>query len=945
MGPRIRALFDIREGEGFPVLFTFLYIASVMAAVLLAKPIRNSLFLTQYGAEKLVYVYVTVPLVLSVFVPIYTSITPRFGQRTVITGTLLFFSLNALAFWYLFRFHAFHSLPGIFYVWLSCFSIIAPVQVWTFANSVFDTRQAKRLFSLIASGASIGAIAGGVLGTVLLRPLGGTVNLLILLAVVIAMAAVTVNLTRLVIPPRPSAKLLQLQRVPFRRTLQTIRGTRYLTLLAASVFLVAIVTQWSQFQLSVLAEQRYPTKDEITRFFALFNSYLGATAFLVQLALTGTALRRFGIGFTLLLLPLSLGAGSLLIVLFPVLWSVLLTNALDQGLRFSIDKATYELLYLPLPANVKNDVKVTIDTVINRFADSAGGLLLGLATAGFPIVLLPGLGLGIRGIAALNLILIGLWATIAVALRRGYVDVIRESIQKHRIDAERSSSAVFDRSTNAILADKLKSDRPEEVLYALSLFEAQQQPGSLPAVRELLRHGDPVVRRRALAVLASASDGSIVPEVERLLTDPDLETRTDALLYLAYHTRIDPLARIEALGDFPDFSIRAGMVAFLAAPGRLQNVDAARLLLAGMVRESGPDGRRHRLEAARLIGALPDVFGDELAELLRDPDVEVVRHAIRAVGRLKKRACLPLLLHHLGNADLTTDVIEALGRLGDGIVGTVRDLLFDPGVPIEVRREIPSVFVRIGTPAAERALTESLLEADTTLRFRVISSLNKLRRQNPRIAIDTQVVEIALAAEIMGHYRSYQILGTLGGALDRDDPVVTGLRRTMEQEVERIFRLLGLQFPEHDLHSAYFGLRSGNAAVRANSLEFLDNILKPQLRSLLVPLLDSYVTVAERVRLANRMLGTEVQSQEQAVAVLIASDDPWMRSCAAYAIGTLRLASLEAHLDRWLDDPDPLVRETARSAKGRLAAPPPAEPAPEAEETAEPWSTGSMGVG
>ena len=113
----------------------------------------------------------------------------------------------------------------------------------------------------------------------------------------------------------------------------------------------------------------------------------------------------------------------------------------------------------------------------------------------------------------------------------------------------------------------------------------------------------------------------------------------------------------------------------------------------------------------------------------------------------------------------------------------------------------------------------------------------------------------------------------------------------MEQEVERIFRLMGLLFPAYDLHSAYFGLRSGNAAVRANALEFLDNILKPQLRSLLVPLLDSYVSVAERVKHANRLLGTEVDSQEQAVAVLLASDDPWMRSCAAYAIGSLGLRS------------------------------------------------------
>jgi hypothetical protein len=116
-----------------------------------------------------------------------------------------------------------------------------------------------------------------------------------------------------------------------------------------------------------------------------------------------------------------------------------------------------------------------------------------------------------------------------------------------------------------------------------------------------------------------------------------------------------------------------------------------------------------------------------------------------------------------------------------------------------------------------------------------------------------------------------------------------------------------------------------------------------------VPLLDSYVSVAERVKHANRLLGTEVDTHEQAVAVLLASDDPWMRSCAAYAIGALGLKSLESQLDRWRDDPDPLLRETVRAAKQRLAqivAQPEAEAAPEAPVEEGGWdTTGAAGVG
>src|SRR3954453_3471566 len=137
MGARLRGFFDIRSGEALPVFLTFLYIAVVVAAFLLAKPIRNSLFLRQYGPYSLVYVYAAVPLALSLFVPVYTRVASRIGSRAVTIGTLVFFSSNVLLFWY-----AFHSppaagakpgtaawlLPGVFYVWVNCFGAIAPVQ-------------------------------------------------------------------------------------------------------------------------------------------------------------------------------------------------------------------------------------------------------------------------------------------------------------------------------------------------------------------------------------------------------------------------------------------------------------------------------------------------------------------------------------------------------------------------------------------------------------------------------------------------------------------------------------------------------------------------------------------------------------------------------------------------------------------------------------------------
>ena len=65
------------------------------------------------------------------------------------------------------------------------------------------------------------------------------------------------------------------------------------------------------------------------------------------------------------------------------------------------------------------------------------------------------------------------------------------------------------------------------------------------------------------------------------------------------------------------------------------------------------------------------------------------------------------------------------------------------------------------------------------------------------------------------------------------------------------------------------------------------------------------------------------ETPEQGIDALASTGDPWLRSCAAYAIGSLGLVTLAHHLEAWRDDPDPLLRETVRQASARLAAAPP----------------------
>ena len=873
-----------------------------------------ALFLSRFQAKQLAYADIASAVVVALIVAGYVLVARRVPILGLLLGSTIFFASNCALFWVLAHYH-FHlsTLFPVFYIWVKIFGVLVPTQIWTLANYVLTTREAKRVFGMVGGGAIAGWIFSGYFSKTVAKNFG-TESLLLgmalfllictgLIIVIWRSGRVAVGGVHEVTSGGTSPRnLLASMRVVF--------ASPYLRAIAALICISNWVFTLTGWQFLAIAQQTLVKKDAIAAFFGSFNFYAGVLCLLFQLLLTSRFLRRFGIGISLFVLPITVFLGSAGLLAFGTLGAAVVLKGSDQTLRYSLDKSTAELLYLPLPARIKLQVKWFIDTVIWRLGDGLSGLTVLL----FATTLL----VSARQISWIVLVLASGWLLAVSVARRQYVATLKESISQHRVDVEQASTSVLDRSTAELLATNLSASDPNDILYALSLFEVERQRAAHPVIRSLLSHPAAAVRQKAIAILSATGDRTVRPEIESLLRDPELSVRTEALLYLTHHAHVDPLELIQEVGDFADFSVRSAVVAFLARPGEAQNLECAQQMLTAMVCEPGAEGRQTRLEAARLLGELPDCFDPLLSTLLADPDAAVAREAIASVGKLRKRRLVPELLDRLAHRELGAEAAKSLGGFGDMIVGALRDHLSDCSIAIAARREIPGVLVKVGTPAAAQVLMENLLESDTTLRFRIICALNKLHRIHPEIETDTQMLETVLAAEILGHYRSYQILDKLGAVGDSQDPVARALTESMQQELERIFRLMGLLYPHLDVHSAYLGLQSKSVSVYDNALEFLDNVLKSQLREMLVPLLDGKVTVSERSRLAQRLVRAKIENQEQAVVALVTSDDPWLRSCGAYAIGTLGMKSLEGELARCLSDSDPLLRETARAAKLRL---------------------------
>ena len=909
---RVLGLTPRELGRALPLL---VYLFLTMAGSVASKAARDALFLDRFPVTALPYVDIAVAVLVGLLAGAYIRLGTRTNVRDAQIASLVGFAATAFAFWFFASDASSGTVFVLIYVWVGAMSVLVPAQVWTLANYVLTTREAKRAFGLIGAGAILGWILGGLATRELVERFGTESTLLWVAATLLGSAGMV-----WIVWHRRPAHVIESEAAEdgepssgLWASFTTVRRSPYLTAIASVIWLAAFVTTVTGWQFKAIAKAHYPATDDLTMFFGTFNVWAGLTALILQVLFTGRILRSAGIGVTLFIVPLAMSFSSFALLMSASLAAAVALKASDQVLRYSVDKATVELLYLPVPSAMTFRVKSFIDTVVYRVGDALGGLtiLLFASVLGFTPVQMSWIAL---------VALVG-WLWAAFVARLQYVENLRESIHQHRVDAERAAAPVIERAASDLLIAQVRTGTPDQILYALHLLDASHDRRVHPVVRDLVTHESPEVRAHAVHLLTRHGDPEVTEQVERLLYDPHLEVRTEALLYLTQHAHVDPLERIEQIGEFPDFSLRAAMAAFLARPGRAQNVEAARVIIHAMVSEQGEAGRRTRLEAAQLLAAVPDLFDRDLRQLLDDPDPEVVGAAIRAVGKLRKRSLIPRVLKRLAQPELTDVAVAVFAGMGDAVAGTLRDHLVDPDTPVEVRREIPQVLQAIGTPAAQFVLLESVLDSDTIVRHRIITALNKLGQVFPDRRVDRRMIETVLGAEIMAHYRSYQVLSTLGTSLSSpDDPVVQGIRESMRQEAERVFRLLKILYPAHDMHSAYVGLMSGDPVVQDNAIEFLEAVLSPQLRELIVPLFDRGVSLGQRTHLANRLLGASLGDRDEAISVLMLSRDPWLQSCAAYAIGEFRLTQFEDQVEKWRTHPDPLLRATAEDAARKLQA-------------------------
>jgi HEAT repeat protein/CRP-like cAMP-binding protein len=570
---------------------------------------------------------------------------------------------------------------------------------------------------------------------------------------------------------------------------------------------------------------------------------------------------------------------AVVILLNAALWAPMFARVMDKSLRYTVDKTSREILFLPLPDAIKSKAKPFVDVTADRFARALQGLLMLVLIAPW------GLRLDWQQISYVSLIVMAGWIAMVVVAKRAYTNAFRATLARREVHAADVRLHVADLAGIELLVEELAHPDDRRVLNAIDLLESLEKRNLVTPL--LLHHPSPRVRARALTVLATARPTIAerhAAAVERLLADPDSEVRAAAVAALTHIKGVDVTQLVRPLLSSSDPRIVVTAALALSGTGRdadRSEAERALLRLVGDTGRAAADVRRELATAIRQVGSAD--LHRLLVPLISDPDPLVAGEALRSLQAIETFDVLfvPLLVSLLRDRRHKAIAREILVGYGEPVIDTLAYFLREPGEDIWVRRHIPATLARIPTQKSIDVLVEALAETDGFLRFKVISAIERLRRDRPELVIPREPIEKLALREGNRSFACLSLRYNLVEVAKRPtgEVLVRALAEKEARVVDRLFRLLGLVYSSTDIAAARWVLEHGDSRARARSLEFLDNTLTGAVRKRLMPILEDAPT-EEKVRRANVMLRTRPRNEEETLLELMNDDDPVVASLA-----------------------------------------------------------------
>lgn len=911
----LQSVFPVRRGERLPVALMFFYSLSVVGGgFVIGRTLANTLFLANFDKSRLPWTNVGLGVSVSCFVWLYIKLADGLRRDRAILLTSCLWAGTALLWWIAIHWELLPAgwIAGGVYVWVEIAGTLGIIQFWAFANDCFTSREAKRLFGLIAAG---GGAANLLLGFLLSRWRNADLLLWVCAGLWLSCALCAWLTGR-----QFAGRLQELQRRnrlsarvddsrgrwlgDFRR----IFKARHLVCIAALLCVATFVNQLVDYQWKSSLQATYgDDRDRMNQFQGWLNIVVGVAGPVFQFLLTSQVLRRAGILAGLLVLPLATSGWSLGILLATgsrsLLWAAAGAKSSDMILRYNVHETTVQLLYVPTASDFRHRAKALIEGVLKPICI----MFSGFALLGLQRFLSP------QQLSWVVLPALGLWLALAFVARKSYIRALGQSLSQRGFDLQHSRVSL-DAAGTGVLRAALSGNDEARALYALELLcelpPEERRRALLPGLGSPLE----AVRARVLVCLSAVAR----PEDEALfhqrLRDPSAEVRAAAMDALAWMGRLPAEGQIAELFADPSPEVRRAAAAGLLKLGAPHAAKLAARQVGMLVSDDDPAAR---IAGARLIAALQTpTLADVLERLLRDADGSVRLVAIRLAGELQWPQLAAALIEAALAAETSAVAAGALARLGDAALGPLCVALRQAVLTAPGRQALHKVIQTIGTPAAVAVLSTELKAEDREVSGSALAALAALveggRRQGLELALD-----VHWRRETQDYFQTCAILEELRA--HAAGPLGDALRRRLERQRQRLLCLLALQYPGGGLARLDRQLAASSPQVRANALELLDQTCRGEFRRLALRVWDDSASRPPGWPEAC-CPGLEHRTPLEWLVRLLDDPEPWIVACTLHQIGLHQIAAQLPLVQRLAaaHPTDTLIHQAARWCVERL---------------------------
>lgn len=410
---------DVRPGEWAGVLLSAGLFFCVLSSWFVVRPVRDAMGIAG-DPLKLPWLYMGTLAGMLVANPLFALLVSRFPRRRFIPYTYHFFTINLLIFFVLMRgdwAEKGGAVAKAFFVWGSVFNLFVVAVFWGFMADLWRSEQGKRLFGMVGIGGTLGAIAGAGATSVLVERFGVPAMLLVSAVLLQGAVGCVAGLSRVFRVDRGAAERTSdegggagvLRGGGVLSGVRDVARSPYLLGICLLMVLYTVSSTFVYFEQAKIVNAAFETREQRTEAFARIDLYTQSLTVLMQMFVSGWALRRLGVGAALALLPVLTLGGFAALAASPTFAVLGVFQVVRRAVDYAIARPAREVLYTVVSREEKYKAKSLIDTFVYRGGDAAGA---GVSVA------LTAMKIGLVGLTGLAAPLMVLWAAVGFWLGR-----------------------------------------------------------------------------------------------------------------------------------------------------------------------------------------------------------------------------------------------------------------------------------------------------------------------------------------------------------------------------------------------------------------------------------------------------------------------------------------------------------------------------------------------